>query len=138
MTSSHTKWDLGEVGTKYQITEDVEYNGTITAGDVVEIDGANDERPTVIKQAGNGSFAHGVAMESGVDGDRKHVAICAKVKVTFGGNVAVGQPVSALNGKVVAAGTANSSQPIGINWGSAKEANDTGVIFLNIVPGAKA
>ena len=137
--SSHEEWDLGEIGVKTQITEDVELDGTVAAGDVVEITSANDNVVLVKKQAGAGSYAHGVALKSGVDGDRAAIAICGKVKVRFGGAVAVGVPVAAFNGKVVAVGTANSSQPIGFNWGPAKTTDgQTGVIFLMVAPGEKA
>ena len=137
--SSQANWELGEIGTKTQITEDAEYDGAIAAGDVLEITSATEDIIRVKKQAGNGSYAHGVALKAGVDGDRLPIAICGKVKVTFGGAVAVGEPVAALSGRVVAVGTANSSQPIGFNWSTAKaNPGETGIIFLMVTPGEKA
>lgn len=146
MTDLFSDASLGEDVLKNAITELVEYNATITAGEGLNIESINSAGQAVVGVATTGEKAQFVAMFDGVDGDFKEAMAYGLTKVTFGGAVtagaavksgATGKFVAAVRTVTVAAGTTGASGALTVEAGiacgtsySVGTTNDTGLIMF--------
>lgn len=96
MADLYSDASLGEDVYKNAITETVEYNATIAAGQGLNIESINSQGQPVVGVAGAGERARYVAMFAGVDGDWKEALKQGWTKVTYGGAIAGGDiPIKA-------------------------------------------
>jgi len=112
----------------------VELAGTVAAGDLLKITGANTTTGLlkVEKHTAKTSARYVVPTgQGGVSGDIKQVLRKGVIKVTFGSAVAVGAPIYAKGNKIVSAGTSDLGNLCGINAGPAAAADDdTGLVYF--------
>lgn len=135
MTNSNTDWELGETRGKPCDVVVVEAAEAITAGDFVRVSGFNTDNQAKVEVQNGGEPPFGVALFAAKTGEMVKILIRGFVKVTFGGTVSGAVPLTVLNNKAVILGTGSAYETsarsvVGLNFGSNKANNETGVIFF--------
>lgn len=134
MTDLFSDASLGEDVLKVARTMTVEYNATITAGQLLNVESINTAGQFVVGVCAGTERARFVAMFDGVDGDPKEALWKGLTKVTYGGAIAGGdiQIQSGASGKVVTAATTGADAHL-ICGAAFKTGttDDTGLIWFN-------
>lgn len=132
MADLNTDWALGEYRGDLVQTIEVEYAGTIVAGDLLVPNGVNSNGQLKVVKQTAATIPRFVCPQgsNGSAGDVKEVLLRGPIKVRIGGSVASGASVGVKANKVLAKGN-DTSAIIGWSMTSGAVDGDTGVIFFN-------
>lgn len=109
----------------------VEYSGTVTAGDFLEVSGVTSDNVLQVATQAGTDLAIGVAMFDGVSGDRQPCLLYGVTKVTYGASVTVGAQLSVSTNKAIDIAIVGNGLSNGIHISNGAADNDTGLIFFN-------
>ena len=134
MADLFSDFNLGEDIIGDAMTEAVEYNATITAGEGLNIESINTAGQPVVGVCAATERPRFIAMFDGVDGDIKKAGKRGYFKVTYGGAIAGGDvPVKgAASGKFQTAATTGADAHLICGYAmKTGTTDDTGIIFFD-------